>query len=161
MASAPYRVLFVCMGNICRSPAGENVFRHAVKEAGLEHLISCDSAGTINYHTGKPPDRRMSSTIKSRGIPVEGSARHFTKADFQGFDLILTMDDDNRRDVLAQASTPEEEAKVKPFTEFCEHHELEEVPDPYYGGDEGFELVADLMDDGCAGLVEHVRKIVG
>jgi protein-tyrosine phosphatase len=158
MATIPYRVLFVCMGNICRSPAGDNVFRHYVGEAGLADSITCDSAGTLDYHTGNPPDHRMSAALQHRGIPIQGQARHFTRSDFQNFDLILTMDDDNLRDILALAKTPEEETKVKRFTDFCTEHDLHEVPDPYYGGDAGFELVADLMEDGCAGLLEQVRK---
>jgi protein-tyrosine phosphatase len=155
-----YKVLFVCMGNICRSPAGDNVFRHLVREAGLADRISCDSAGTLDYHVGKPPDRRMSAVLRRRSIPVEGRGRQFKKADFQDFDLILTMDEDNRRNVLALADSPAEEARVKPFTAFCSEHDLPEVPDPYYGGDEGFELVADLMEDGCSNLLEHIRKAV-
>ncbi|MDA0766404.1 MAG: low molecular weight phosphotyrosine protein phosphatase [Verrucomicrobia bacterium] len=155
-----YKVLFVCMGNICRSPAGDNVFRHLVREAGLADRISCDSAGTLDYHVGKSPDPRMSAVLRRRGIPVEGRARHFKKADFQDFDLILTMDEDNRRNVLSLADSPADEHKVKPFAEFCSEHDLPEVPDPYYGGDEGFELVADLMEDGCTNLLEHIRKTV-
>jgi protein-tyrosine phosphatase len=160
MDTSPYRVLFVCMGNICRSPAGDNVFRHYVQQAGLQDKISCDSAGTIDYHTGNPPDARMSATLERRGFPIQGRAQHFTRKHFAEFDLILTMDHDNLRDVLALANNPEEEARVRPFTDFCHDHDFAEVPDPYYGGDAGFELVADLIEDGCTHLLEHVRKSV-
>lgn len=158
MTNPPYRVLFVCMGNICRSPAGDNVFRHLVASASLEDSIGCDSAGTIDYHTGRPPDRRMSATLEQRGYPIHGSARQFTAGDFDAFDLILTMDEDNRRDVLALAESDEARAKVRSFTEFCSEHDQREVPDPYYGGDAGFALVADMIEDGCINLLDQVRK---
>ena len=153
----PFRVLFVCMGNICRSPAGDNVFRHLVAEADLGKKVECDSAGTIGYHTGKAPDRRMTSTLEGRGIPIDGAARQFQPDDFGRFDLILTMDEDNRHGVLALATDDDERRKVRRFTDFCEHFDDPEVPDPYYGGDRGFELVADMIEDGCAGLLAHVR----
>jgi len=152
----PYRVLFVCWGNICRSPAGENVFRHLLAENGHRSHIECDSAGTIDAHTGKGPDRRMRQTLENRGIPVAGSARQMTTRDFDAFDLILTMDDFNRQEVLAMSRTAEDRHKVRPFTEFCRSHQQSEVPDPYYGGESGFEIVADLIEDGCRGLLEHL-----
>lgn len=158
MSSRPFRVLFVCMGNICRSPAADIVFRHLVEEAGLAEQVACESAGTIDYHVGNPPDRRMSATLARRGYPIHGAARHFTAEDFDHFDLILTMDEDNRENVLALAEDGEAEAKVKRFTAYCREHDLREVPDPYYGGDAGFELVADLIEDGCGHLLEDIRK---
>lgn len=156
--SQPYRVLFVCLGNICRSPAGENVFRSLTKKANLDQSISCDSAGTIGFHIGKTPDSRMSATIRSRGYQVTGQSRQFTKQDFQDFDLILTMDDSNFADITSLAHTSEDRQKVRKFVDFCTHMDFREVPDPYYGGDEGFETVADLMEDGCAGLLADIRK---
>lgn len=157
-AKPTFRVLFVCWGNICRSPAGENVFRHVLSESPRAAQIDCDSAGTIDAHTGNAPDRRMQKTLEQRGIPVTGAARQITVEDFDRFDLIVTMDDFNRQEVLAVARNPEDRAKVRPFCEFCSEHEEQEVPDPYYGGDSGFELVADLIEDGCQGLREHIES---
>ncbi len=151
-------VLFVCMGNICRSPAGENIFRHHVKEAGLSGPIRCDSAGTIGYHTGNKPDQRMSRTIRQRGYEVTGFARQFSRNDFAAFDLILTMDEENYDNVMKLAKSQSDQKKVRRFTDFCTQHSHGAVPDPYYGGDEGFELVADLIEDGSAGLLAHIRK---
>lgn len=150
------RVLFVCWGNICRSPAAENVFRKLLSESALADRVACDSAGTITAHAGKSPDRRMRATLEGRGFPVQGAARGITRDDFAHFDLILTMDDFNRREVLALARSPAEKIKVRPFTSFCRRHAESEVPDPYYGGEAGFELVADLIEDGCEGLLAHL-----
>jgi protein-tyrosine phosphatase len=146
------------MGNICRSPAGENVFRHLVKEAGLAEQIHCDSAGTIGFHTGKAPDARMSKTIRNRGYQVTGTSRQFGFRDFEIFDLILTMDDENYENILKLAKTDEDRAKVRKFTDFCTTHDHPEVPDPYYGGDAGFELVADLIEDGSDGLLAYIHQ---
>lgn len=151
-------VLFVCMGNICRSPAGENIFRHLVKEAGLSKEIICDSAGTLGYHTGNNPDTRMSRTIRKRDYEVTGYARQFSLHDFEAFDLILTMDDENYANIIALAKSEEQKARVHRFTDYCTEHDHREVPDPYYGGDGGFELVADLIEDGTRGLLNHLTK---
>ncbi|MFT6863446.1 MAG: protein-tyrosine phosphatase [Akkermansiaceae bacterium] len=151
-----YNLVFVCVGNICRSPAAENIFRDVVKEAGLSDQIHCDSAGTIGFHTGKKPDSRMSRTIRRRGYEVAGYARQFALRDFEVFNLILTMDDENHRNVLKLTKTDADRAKVRKFTDFCHHHDHSEVPDPYYGGEEGFQLVADLIEDGAAGLLKFV-----
>ncbi|MGC6566318.1 MAG: low molecular weight protein-tyrosine-phosphatase [Akkermansiaceae bacterium] len=152
------KVLFVCMGNICRSPAGENIFRHFLKNEQLSGPIQCDSAGTIGFHIGKKPDSRMSRTLKKRGYQVTGAARQFDVRDFHDFDLILTMDNENYANVLKLAKTDGDREKVRKFTEFCSRHNHNEVPDPYYGGDEGFELVADLIEDGSEGLLAHICK---
>ncbi|YCM44675.1 low molecular weight protein-tyrosine-phosphatase [Verrucomicrobiaceae bacterium 227] len=152
------QVLFVCLGNICRSPAGENIFRHHLIQEQLSGPIRCDSAGTMGFHTGKKPDGRMSKTIKKRGYEVTGSARQFGLRDFEIFDFILTMDDENYANIIKLAKTDEQRSRVHKFTEFCTQHSHNEVPDPYYGGDEGFELVADLIEDGSKGLLAHIRK---
>lgn len=154
----PFQILFVCMGNICRSPAGENIFRHLVIEAGLSDQISCDSSGTIGFHTGKSPDARMSKTIKKRGYQVTGTSRQFSLRDFEIFDLILTMDDENYANIIKLAKSDQDRAKVRKFTDFCTKHDHDEVPDPYYGGDAGFELVTDLIEDGSEGLLAHIRQ---
>ena len=161
MTPSPYRVLFVCMGNICRSPAGDNVFRHIVAKSGLSGRVECDSAGTIDYHTGKKPDRRMRRTLEKRGIEVEGSARQVRVEDFGHFDLILTMDEENRRDVLELAKNDDDRRKVRRFADFCVRTDDIEVPDPYYGGEPGFEYVADIIEDGCSGLLKHVQAQIG
>lgn len=152
-----YRVLFVCWGNICRSPAGENVFRHLMAESALAARIDCDSAGTIDAHAGNPPDKRMTQTLERRGIRVQGAARKIRVEDFDSFNLILTMDDFNRQEVLAMTRNDADRSKVSSFTEFCSEHDATEVPDPYYGGESGFELVADLIEDGCQGVLEHIE----
>ena len=119
--------------------------------------MALDSAGTAGYHIGKGPDPRMTATLEEREIRVTGQARQFTKKDFADFDLIIPMDEDNRRDILRLARNEEDRAKVTPFMSFCENFSNPEVPDPYYGGQEGFELVADIMEDGCLGILESLR----
>lgn len=159
MPRTPFHVLFVCLGNICRSPAGENIFRYQVHEAGLENKIVIDSAGTHNFHPGKGPDQRMCATLTSRGIASDGSARQFKAADFQKFDLILTMDDENYGNVSRLAKDTADLAKVKMFTSFCTaiENQIPDVPDPYYGGEEGFKKVADMLEDGCAEIIRQYR----
>ena len=147
------KILFVCLGNICRSPAGENIFRHAVKQAGVERLWEIDSAGTAAWHTGKGPDSRMTQTLQSRGIEVTGKARQIKAEDLAEFDLILTMDDENYANVLKIDPQSQFRDKIKKFTSFCTKHSELEVPDPYYGGQDGFELVADMLEDGCKNII--------
>ena len=154
----PYRLLFVCMGNICRSPAGEAVMRDVVESEGLSSQIQCDSAGTISFHTGNPPDHRMHAAAQNRDIITEGQARQINQADYNEFDLILTMDEDNYRNVLNLAPDGEFSAEIKRFCDFVTESTANEVPDPYYGGAQGFETVLDLLEDGCASLLEHVRE---
>lgn len=160
MSTHLYSVIFVCLGNICRSPAAENIFRHQVMEAGLSNAIHIDSAGTHDYHPGKAPDKRMQKTLKKRKIDNSGCARQFTRQDLKDFDLIVTMDRDNHSHVTGLSQSSEQSGKAVPFTHFCERpeHQLEDVPDPYYGGDEGFELVANMLEDGCRQLLEHVQE---
>jgi protein-tyrosine phosphatase len=150
------RVLFVCMGNICRSPAGEGVMRALVTKAGVSSRVEIASAGTIGMHAGSLPDPRMREAAARRGYELVSRARQFVAADFEAFDLILTMDDDNRRNVLALATTPELRARVRSFCDFCQQHDDEAVPDPYYGGSQGFEHVLDLLEDGCEGLLAEI-----
>lgn len=151
------RILFVCLGNICRSPAGENTMRDLLRQEGVND-ISLDSAGTAGYHIGKGPDKRMTATLESRDVRVTGQARQFSKQDFDDFDLIIPMDEDNRRDILRLARNDSDRAKVQPFMGFCTEFTNSEVPDPYYGGQDGFELVADIMADGCLGILDHLKK---
>jgi len=158
MTSKTFNVLFVCMGNICRSPAGEGVFRALVEDAGLDDQIRIDSAGTIGYHTGDPADARMRQSAQNRGYQLTSRARQITAADLDEFDLILTMDEDNYHNVLALADDDAQRERVIPFCGFCVDHENQSVPDPYYGGDEGFETVLDLLEDGCRGVLSEVEK---
>lgn len=154
-----YKVLFVCLGNICRSPAAENIMNHLLEERGLSDRISCDSAGTSSYHIGSPPDRRMSAAaLKKLNIDMTGRARQFQKSDFQDFDLILAMDKENYENILACDRVGTYDDKIHLMCDFCSRHTLKEVPDPYYGGTEGFNLVIDLLVDACEGLIDYIEK---
>ncbi|MCH9713440.1 MAG: low molecular weight phosphotyrosine protein phosphatase [Cyanobacteria bacterium] len=153
------RVLFVCLGNICRSPAAEGVFLHQVAQAGLEERLQVDSAGTGGWHVGHPADARMRAAAARRGLELTSRARQLELADLSQFDHILTMDNDNLAAVeamvgRARAAGLEPRASVEPLVHYCRHHSVTEVPDPYYGGAQGFEHVLDLLDDACAGLLE-------
>lgn len=162
----PYKLLFVCLGNICRSPSAENIMNHLIAEAGLSNQIVCDSAGTSNYHIGSPPDRRMTMAAAQQGITMTGSARQFVAADFEKFDLILAMDKANYDDILAIDTVPgalgdrsgQYRHKVRLMCDFCRSHSDKEVPDPYYGGQSGFTYVIDLLMDACGGLLEEVKS---
>jgi protein-tyrosine phosphatase len=154
------RILFVCLGNICRSPTAEGVMRHVLREEGLEDRIEVDSAGTGGWHVGAPPDERATAAARNRSIVLEGAARKFGPGDFESFDLILAMDEENRRDLLAMAPDEEARAKVRMLREFDPASEGSadlDVPDPYYGGDEGFEQVLDLVEAATRGLVAELR----
>lgn len=152
----PYRLLFVCLGNICRSPSAENIMNHLIRQAGLENEIVCDSAGTSSYHRGSPPDRRMTAAAKIRGIELVGRARQFERADFEAFDLILAMDHENYEAICSIDPAGTYQDKVQLMCNFCTQHQLREVPDPYYGGAEGFNFVIDLLLDACQGLLDHL-----
>ncbi|MEB3211333.1 MAG: low molecular weight protein-tyrosine-phosphatase [Leptolyngbyaceae bacterium] len=151
-----YRLLFVCLGNICRSPSAEGIMNHLIKERGLEDRVMCDSAGTSSYHIGSSPDSRMTAAAKRQGIELRGQARQFTRADFATFDLILAMDRQNYRDIMRLASSDEEESKVKLMCSYCRTYSDDEVPDPYYGGAEGFQYVINLLLDACDGLLDSL-----
>jgi protein-tyrosine phosphatase len=150
------KLLFVCLGNICRSPAAENIMNHLVAQAGLSEEIESDSAGTSNYHIGAPPDRRMQSAARKKGIPTIGSARQFDRDDFEEFDLILAMDLDNYRQILALDPEGKYHDKVKLMCDYATQHKDREVPDPYYGGESGFDYVIELLTDACGGLLSSL-----
>jgi protein-tyrosine phosphatase len=154
----PFRVLFVCMGNICRSPAAEIIFRKQVDEAGLNGSIHIDSAGTIGYHTGKGPDPRMADTLRRRGYPIAGRSRQVTAGDLADFDLVLAADGDNLADLHRLYRAGHHRDKIRLLVDYCVGKEASHVPDPYYGGQQGFEEVADLVEDACAGLLEEIRN---
>jgi protein-tyrosine phosphatase len=147
-------VLFVCMGNICRSPTAEGVFRKLVSDAGRDAEFQIDSAGTIGYHTGEMADRRMRSAARGRGYSLESRARQIAFADFDRFDLIVTMDEANYRDVLEM--NPGSGARVVRMCDYCEVHDESEVPDPYYGGEQGFQTVIDILEDACGKLLREI-----
>ena len=155
------RILFVCMGNICRSPTAEGVMRHLVREAGLEDEIVIDSAGTGGWHVGDPPDRRATAAARARGVTLEGGARQITVDDFEDFDLLLAMDRDNLAGIRAIAPDEEAAAKARLLREYdpasAGAPDLD-VPDPYYGGPQGFETVLDQVEAACRGLLDEIRR---
>lgn len=151
------KILFVCLGNICRSPAAEGVMRAMVERAGLEEQFELDSAGTYGGHAGDLPDSRMRSAASARGYLLTHRARRFREDDYYDFDRIIVMDDRNYEDVSRLAPERKYLQKVYRFVEFCRHHpQWSYVPDPYYEGREGFELVLDLLEDGCQGVIDEV-----
>jgi protein-tyrosine phosphatase len=151
----PIRVLFVCLGNICRSPAAEGVFLHLLAQQGLEARFRVDSAGTGGWHVGRPADARMRAAAARRGITLTSRARQLEPADLQHFDHILTMDADNLEAVQELARrVGGARATITPMLQHCRRFRSEEVPDPYYGGEQGFEHVLDLLEDACAGLLD-------
>jgi protein-tyrosine phosphatase len=153
----PIKVLFVCMGNICRSPTAEGVFRKMVQDQGLEQKILIDSAGTHSYHVGSPPDNRAQAAARDRGVDLSQlRGRQFTVQDFADFDYIMVMDKSNQRDVLSLRDS-EQGGTVKLFLEYAEKADIQEVPDPYYGGNRGFEHVLDLIEDASSGLLSHIQ----
>ena len=147
-------VLFVCMGNICRSPAAEGVFRKFVAEAGRIEDFEIDSAGTTSYHAGDGADRRMRAAAGQRGYQLDSIARQIRTDDFERFDLIVTMDDDNFQTV--RSMHPGTGARVVRMCEYASDRAIREVPDPYFGGEEGFHAVLDILEDACANLLRKV-----
>lgn len=151
------RVLFVCLGNICRSPAAEAVFAHLVKKVGVSENFIIDSAGTGGWHVGSPADYRMRRHAVKRGIEVTSIARQFNpEVDFEQFDLIIAMDDENVKNLQRMAGNSSDKAKIKKMTDYRQQYNYDIVPDPYYGGDEGFELVLDLLEDAGKGLLKQL-----
>jgi protein-tyrosine phosphatase len=146
------RILFVCMGNICRSPTAEGVMRHLLAESGLNGEIEVESAGTGGWHAGSPPDARATATARAREITLEGAARQVTAADFEDFDLLVAMDRDNLADLRAIAP-PGTEHKLRMLVA-----DGRDVPDPYYGGPRGFEEVLDLVETACEGLLDELQR---
>ena len=152
------KVLFVCMGNICRSPSAEGVFRRMVEDAGLSGLIGVDSAGTHGFHIGEAPDARAQASARKRGYDIsQCSARQVTAADFREYDLILAMDWENLS-ALQQQCPKVYHHKLMLLMRFSNEYEEATVPDPYYGGPDGFNKVLDYLEDSCQGVLELVRK---
>ncbi len=158
---SPVRVLFVCLGNICRSPAAEIIFRAAVERAGLADSFEVDSCGTASYHIGQKPDRRMLAALERAGYAWGGHrARSFSRADFSRFDLIIPQDASNEEDILALSRQEADAARVKPmrcwFPEGCRESG---VPDPYYGGESAFDAVVSLLEQACARLLAELAPM--
>lgn len=152
------RVLFVCLGNICRSPSAESVFRHYVKQAGLASHFEIDSAGTSAHHAGEPADARMRAHAARRGYELTSLSRPLVYDDFFDFDHIVVMDDSNLRDVIARVPSYDLEAKVSKLTDWLSSAPIDHIPDPYYGGAEGFERVLDLVELCCPALLSALHS---
>jgi len=151
---ARVRILFVCLGNICRSPTAEAVMRGLVAEAGLKGEIEIESAGTGDWHVGHPPDERSAAAAAERGVELTGEARQVARGDFEGFDLLIAMDRQNRDDLLALAESEEDREKVRLLRSYSDG-DLD-VPDPYYGGDDGFADVVAIVERSCEALLEEI-----
>jgi len=152
------KILFVCMGNICRSPMAEGVFKHLVAQSGLQDLIASDSAGTHDYHVGDPPDPRALRASERRGYDLSAlRGRQVSRGDFGEFDYLLAMDETNLR-VLERLCPSQHAHKLKLFMEFSTGPALREVPDPYYGGEQGFERVLDMVEQAAQELLDHLRQ---
>ena len=152
------KILFVCLGNICRSPAAEGIFNQKIKERDIEKLFVVDSAGTGNWHVGNLPDQRMRSTALSRGIELNSRSRQIEENDLYEFDQILVMDKDNLNAVKSLTKDQKNpiNSKIKLILNYSKNSQLDEVPDPYYGGQNGFEKVIDLLDDAMDGLIDSL-----
>lgn len=154
----PVRILFVCLGNICRSPAAEGVLRALADEEGMADAVVIDSAGTGGYHVGQLPDQRMRVHARRRGLELTHRCRQVRESDFEDFDLIIPMDESNRRNLMSMAPTPEAQAKIVPMAAFVDAAmRYDYIPDPYYEGAEGFELVLDLLENGCRNLLNALK----
>lgn len=151
------KVLFVCLGNICRSPTAEGVFRHIIQQASLEHNIVVDSAGTHAYHVGEPPDNRAQKAAIKRNIDLSNQrARRVSRKDFLEFDYVIAMDTDNKNDLLSMCPDGYED-KIHLFLDFSDSDETD-VPDPYYGQGRGFDIVLDLVEGAARGLLRHIQN---
>jgi protein-tyrosine phosphatase len=153
------KILFVCMGNICRSPSAEAVFKGMALKEGLIGKFEIDSAGTGGWHAGEPADKRMQKHAVKRGYDLTSIARKFDpETDFDRHDLIVAMDDENILALKSMARNEGDLKKIRKMTDFSKEWNYDEVPDPYYGGEEGFELVLDLLEDACEGLLDDMNK---
>jgi protein-tyrosine phosphatase len=159
MSDKKVKILFVCLGNICRSPMAEGMMKHLVKEQKLENEFFIDSAGTAAYHIGNLPDSRMRATAARHGINLDSKARQFKTHDFDDFDLIVAMDSSNKSNILKLARNKQDEEKVKMMRAFDEaSFRFDDVPDPYYGGDAGFENVYQILKRSCGNLLKELTN---
>ncbi|MCC7460816.1 MAG: low molecular weight phosphotyrosine protein phosphatase [Proteobacteria bacterium] len=155
----PVSVLFVCIGNICRSPTGEAIFKALVTKNGLSDKIKVDSAGSNDYHVGEAPNKHSTQSASKRGYKLEGRSRQYTEKDFEDFDYILGMDASNEPHLKALAPDGFK-TQIISFIDLCPTYKgkFEDVPDPYYGGIDGFDLVLDVVEEGCENLLQKIRK---
>lgn len=151
-------VLFVCLGNICRSPAAEHMLRQMAEKNHRQDLV-VDSCGLGDWYLGATPDERMASAAQTRGMTITGRAKKFEPEYLDQFDYILAVDNEIVHHLYRYAKTPAQKAKIRLITEFSEFYKGEEIPDPYYSGEAGFELVLDMLEDSCKGLLEHLGKL--
>ena len=157
-----YKILFICLGNICRSPAAEGILKDMVLERKLEHLIQVDSAGLGSWHTGQLPDEHMRRTALKRGYDLTSRARQVRTYDFSAFDMIIAMDDSNYDDLRSLCPDPGNLCKIRRIREFFSPGtRLDHVPDPYYMGHDGFEQALDLLEDACRNLLDHLMSAKG
>ncbi len=154
-------ILFVCLGNICRSPAAEGIMLKLAKDNGLDDVITVDSAGISGWHQGELPDDRMRAHGRRRGYDFCSRARKFDVSDFESFDYIIVMDNENYRNVATLAPTIEDKNKIYKASSFLTKYHHDTIPDPYYGGSSGFELVLDLLEDATAGILDKVKRDFG
>ena len=151
------KILFVCLGNICRSPAAEAIMIKKILDSDMEWDISVDSSGVMGYHTGETADMRMKQHANLRGYEITSIARKFNPGkDFKEFDYIITMDDENYRDITSMDTEGNYTSKIHKMMKFCKTNKTDEVPDPYYDGSEGFEKVLNILEDACNGLLEKI-----
>ncbi len=150
------KILFVCLGNICRSSSAEGVMLHLLEQKGLQDQFEIDSAGILSYHQGELPDSRMRAHAARRGYDLVHRSRPVKSYDFDNFDMIIGMDDRNISDLKEIAPSVEAMKKISRMTDYCTRYTDDYVPDPYYGGSEGFEHVLDLLEDACEGLLDHL-----
>ncbi|MDH5682181.1 MAG: low molecular weight phosphotyrosine protein phosphatase [Spirochaetota bacterium] len=155
------KVLFVCLGNICRSPAAEAVMVKMLKDHGLDNSISCDSAGTSGYHSGHPADSRMRRAAKDRDIHITSMSRQIRKKDLVDFDYIIAMDESNFYDIKNLDREQAHGEKITQLKDYCVNHSITGVPDPYYGGESSFYNVLNILEDGCMGLLKKIQQDKG
>ncbi|BEG99762.1 low molecular weight protein-tyrosine-phosphatase [Bacteroides sedimenti] len=153
-----YRILFVCLGNICRSPLAEGIMQSYLERESMESQIEVDSAGILSIHRGELPDPRMRAHASRRGYNLVSRSRPVVTDDFDKFDLILGMDDRNIDDLKDLAPSIEAQQKIRRMADFCRNIPADHVPDPFFGGASGFERVLDILEDACEGLLEHLKK---
>lgn len=151
------KIVFVCLGNICRSPTAEGVLLKLVEKEGLSDKVYIESAGTSYHHEGDLPDPRTREAALKRGYVLDTRAQQFKPDFFSKFDWIITMDQSNYNNVVGQAPLPSDKEKVIPFSHLCIENSITHVPDPYYEGEDGFEVVLDLIEDGCRGLIDRIK----
>lgn len=153
-----HKILFICLGNICRSPAAEGIMQHLVDQCGLTDEFLIDSAGIGGWHVGQLPDSRMRRYGQRHGYDFSSRARQFTTDDFNRFDLIVTMDEENYETITSRARSAEEKRKVVRMADYLSCHQAPTIPDPYYGGNQGFEYVITLLEDACQGLLTSILR---